>query len=171
VSHEPRHVAAFLRRAAAWSLAWIFSGAIYLLLIDTTSLPELLVGAGAAALAATGFELAREQHVAGETIRLRWLRRVHRPFLKIASDIAIVSLAALRQAVRRDPECGEFRAARFACGEQEQLESGRRSLAEGFGSVAPNTVIIGIDGDREMILAHQLGRSGGREAIDLLELG
>jgi hypothetical protein len=161
----------FLRRAAAWSLAWIFSGAIYLLLIDTTSLPELIVGAGAAALAATGFELARGQRIAGETVRLGWLRRMHRPFMKIPSDIAMVSFVALRQVVRREREVGVFRAVRFAGGEEEQLESGRRSLAEGFGSVAPNTVMVGIDADRELLLAHQLKPSGGREAIDLLELG
>ena len=82
-----------------------------------------------------------------------------------------MSFAALRQTIRREVHCGEFRAVRFACGEDEQLESGRRSLAEGLGSFAPNTVIIGIDGDRELILAHQLRRTGDREAIDLLELG
>jgi hypothetical protein len=171
VNAEPRDVVPFVRRAAAWSLAWILSGAIYLLLIDTTSLPELLVGAGAAALAATGFELVREQHIAGETVRLSWLRKMHRPFVRIVPDVAMVSFAALRQLVRREPEVGVFRAVRFACGEEEQLESGRRSLAEGFGSVAPNTVIVGVDGDRELLLAHQLKSTGGPEAIDLLELG
>jgi Na+/H+ ion antiporter subunit len=160
-----------LRRLVAWSLAWIFAGAVYLLLIDTTSLPELLVGAGAATLAASAFELAREQHIAGETIRLRWLLRVHRPLLKVPSDIATVSLVALRQVVRRQRRCGEFRAVRFRCGEEENLESGRRSLAEAIGSFAPNTVVVGVDGDRELLLAHQLRRSGGREAVDLLELG
>ena len=171
MSSGPRHAVPLLRRVTAWSTAWIFAGAVYLLLIDTTSLPELLVGAGAATLAATGFELVREQHIAGETIRLVWLRRVYWPFVKVGSDIALVSFAALRQTIRREAHCGEFRAVRFACGEVEQLESGRRSLAEGLGSFAPNTVIIGIDGDRELILAHQLRRTGDREAIDLLELG
>jgi hypothetical protein len=171
VSQEPPQPLPFLRRAAAWSLAFVFSGALYLLLIDTTSLPELIVGAGAAALAATGFELAREQHIAGETVRLGWLRRMHRPFVRIIPDIGMVSFVALRQLVRRDARCGAFRSVGFACGEDEKLESGRRSLAEGFGSVAPNTVIVGIDGDRELLLAHQLKPSGGREAIDLLELG
>jgi hypothetical protein len=171
VSPAQRHAVPLLRRAVAWTLAWIFAGAVYLLLIDTTSLPELLVGAGAATLAATGFELVREQHIAGETIRVGWLRRVYRPFVKVGSDIVIVSVAALRQTIRREAQCGEFRAVRFRCGESEHLESGRRSLAEGIGSFAPNTVIVGIDGERELILAHQLRRTGGREAIDLLELG
>jgi hypothetical protein len=171
MSQPARQLVPMLRRLVAWSLAWSFAGAVYLLLIDTTSLPELLVGAGAATLAATAFELAREQHIAGETIRLRWLLRLHRPLLKVPADVLAVSFAALRQMVRREPRCGEFRAARFRCGEEENLEGGRRSLAEALGSFAPNTVVVGVDGERELILAHQLRRSDGREAIDLLELG
>ncbi len=62
-------------RVIAWGFAWLFAGALYLLLIDTTDLPELIAGAGAAAIAATGFELAREQRVAGGmSARLRWFR-------------------------------------------------------------------------------------------------
>ena len=159
------------RRALAWSLGWLGAGALYWLLIDITDLPELIVGAGAAVLAATGLELAREQQVAGESVRPRWLVRAYRPLLKIPSDIAHVSAAAIVQLVRREPTVGEFRAVRFRCGEDEVLESGRCGLAEGLGSLAPNTIIVGVDRERELILAHQLRRSGGREAIDLLELG
>jgi hypothetical protein len=159
------------RRAFAWSLGWVFAGALYFLLIDITDLPELIVGAGAAVLAATGLELAREQRVAGESIRTRWLVRAYRPFLKVPSDIATVSAAAIVQLVRRERMVGEFRAVRFAGGENAVLESGRCGLAEGFGSLAPNTIIVGVDRERELILAHQLQRRGGREAIDLLDLG
>ena len=36
---------------------------------------------------------------------------------------------------------------------------------------APNTIVIGIDGERDLLLVHQLHRSGGREQLDVLELG
>lgn len=166
---SPREL--LMRRMFAWSLGWIFAGALYLLLIDITDLPELIVGAGAATLAATGLELAREQQVAGESIRARWMLRAYRPVLKVPSDIWHVSTAALVQLVRRDTVVGQFRAVPFRRDEDELLEGGRQGLAEGFGSLAPNTIIVGIDSERELILAHQLRRSGGREAIDLLELG
>ncbi len=159
------------RRAFAWGVGWAFAAALYLLLIDITSLPELIVGAGAAVLAATGVELAREQGVVGESVRLRWLARMHRPLLKVPGDIAFVTVMALRQLVKREAHAGRFRAVRFACGEEDQHESGRRALAEAAGSFAPNTFVVGIDSDRELILAHQLRPTGGREAIDLLELG
>lgn len=169
---EPSRARVLLRRAAAWSAGFVFAGALYLLLIDTTSLPELIVAAGAAAIAATGFELAREQQTAGGlTMRLRWLRTLHRPLLKVPSDIATVSLLALRQLVRPKPVNGTFRAVRFHCGPEHDIEVGRRALAESLGSFAPNTIIVGVDIERELILGHQLRESGGTEAIDVLELG
>jgi multisubunit Na+/H+ antiporter MnhE subunit len=163
-------IAPLARSAAAWSVAWGFAAAFYLLLIDITDLPELIAGAVAAALAATATELARHQRVAGETIRLRWLVGLYRPLLRVPLDIALVSLAALAAlSGRRAP--GRFRAVRFRCGEEDQRESGRRALAEAFGSLAPNTIVVGIDSERELLLVHQLHRIGGRGALDLLELG
>lgn len=144
---------------------------LYLLLIDITDLPELIVGAGAAVLAATGLELAREQGIVGESIRWRWLLRIYRPVLKVPVDIVIVSLMALRATVDRRPRHGTFRAVSFAAGGHQPLAGGRRALAEGFGSLAPNTFVIGIDRDRELILAHQLRRMPSRKSVDVLDLG
>jgi hypothetical protein len=160
------------RRAAAWCAAGLCAGALYLLLIDTTSLPELIVAVAAALIAATGFELAREQETTGGlTGRMRWLRTVHRPLLKVPSDIAAVSLIALRQLVKPRPVNGTFRAVPFRCGSEHDVEAGRRALAESLGSFAPNTIIVGVDEERELILGHQLRRTGGAEAIDVLGLG
>lgn len=147
------------------------AAALYLLLIDILDLPELIVGAGAAVLAATGLELAREQGIVGESLRLHWLLRLYRPLLRIPQDIAVVSALALLACVRPRPSFGSFRAVRFRGDEDEPHETGRRALAEATGSVAPNTFVVGIDGERQLILAHQLRPTGGRETIDPLELG
>lgn len=168
---EPSPTARIGRRVVAWSLGWCFAAALYLLLIDITDLPELLVGAGAAVLAATGLELAREQGIVGESIRFGWLLRVPRVLLRVPADIAVVSLAALRATVDRDGARGGFRSVPFACGEEQELETGRRALAEAFGSLAPNTFVVGIDAERELIVAHQLRPTSDRQAIDVLELG
>jgi hypothetical protein len=159
------------RRGTAWATGWVVSAALYLLLIDITDLPELIVGAGAAVLAATGFELARERDLSGVSTRLWWLTRLHRALVRAPVDIVMVSMVALRQLVRPRASVGEFRAVPFACGDDAALESGRRAVAESFGSFAPNTIIIGVDPDRELLLGHQLRVSGGNEAIDVLGLG
>jgi hypothetical protein len=155
----------------AWFLGWCFAAAFYLLLIDTTDLPELIVGAAAAALAATGLELTREQRIVGESFRSGWLLRLHRPLLKVPADVWWVSVMALRALAHREASLGRFRAVRFSCSEDVRHESGRQALAETLGSFAPNTIIVGIDRKRELILAHQLRPSGGREAVDMLGLG
>jgi hypothetical protein len=168
---EPSRQGQLVRRGGAWAAGWLFSAALYLLLIDITDLPELIVGAGAALLAATGCGLARERDVTGVTTRLHWLTRLHRPLLLAPRDIAAVSLLALRQLVRPRAVVGEFRAVPFHCGDEDALETGRRALAESFGSFAPNTIIIGVDAERQLLLGHQLRVSGGDDAIDLLRLG
>jgi hypothetical protein len=158
----------------AWSIAWVFSAALYWLLIDTRQVPELIAGVVTATIAATGAELARAQGIVGESIRARWLLRIHRPLLKLPSDVLAVSAVAIRQLLhvrRRPAQVGRFRAFAFRCAEEQRLESGRHAMAESFGSFAPNTIIVGVDPERQMILGHQLAPEGGREAIDILELG
>jgi hypothetical protein len=168
---ERSRPALLTRRAIAWGLGWLFSAALYFLLIDITDLPELLVGAGAAVLAATGLELAREQGWVGESVRWRWLVRMYRLLLRIPPDIGVVSAMALMGLVRRKPALGSFRAVPFKGEFDGPAETGRRALAEAAGSVAPNTFVIGIDGERGVMLAHQLKPSPHRKTIDPLELG
>ncbi len=160
-----------MRRAVVWSLGWLFAAALYLLLIDITDLPELIAGAAAATIAALAFGLACERDVTGWGGRWRWLARAYRPILKVPSDIVAVSLIALGQLTRRRSVVGAFAAVPFRCGGDDTLETGRRALAESLGSFAPNTIIIGVDPDRELLLGHQLRRVEGVEAIDLLGLG
>lgn len=162
---------AWLRRVCTFALAWLFAAALYMLLIDITDLPELIVAIGACLLAAGGFQLAREQEIGGLACKVRWLTRLYKPVAKVPSDVLAVSWAAVDQLLHRKAVRGEFRAVAFRGGEQEQLETGKRALTESLGSFAPNTIIIGVDGDRELVLGHQLRRSGGAEAIDVLGLG
>jgi hypothetical protein len=159
------------RRAVVWLAGSMLAGGLYLLLIDTTDTPELLVGAGITTLAATGFSLARERYLAAETLRLAWLARIYRPLVQAPRDIVTVTWAALEQLRHPRDAHGVFRAVTFACGDDDAREIGRRALAESLGSFAPNTIIIGVDPERELLLGHQLRRRGGAEAIDILALG
>jgi hypothetical protein len=169
---EPSRPRLVVRRAVAWTAGWAFAGGLYLLLIDITSLPEVIVGCIAASIAATGFELAREQQTAGGlSMRPSWLATSYRALVKAPSDIVIVSLVALRQTFKPRPVNGTFRAVPFRCGPEHDVEVGRRALAESLGSFAPNTIIVGVDVERQLILGHQLHRKGGAEAIDVLRLG
>ncbi len=158
---------------AAWILVVgaLIGGSTYLLLIDTTSLPELYVLAGTAAACATAFFLAREQGFAEGRLRPWWVGRAWRVLLHIPADIALLTLQALDQLIRPRAQRGTFRAVRFEAVEDNPEQAGRRSLTEWLGSAAPNTLVVGVDRDRRLVLVHQLQKQGDADSVDPLGLG
>jgi hypothetical protein len=161
-----------MTRPAGALLGLLVAGAFYLLLIDTASPPELYAGAGATVLAAAIYELAREQGVAESALRVGWLARAWRLPWTVVVSIALVSAEAFAQLLfPRTPGRGSWRAVPFRAGGDNGRDAGRRALAEALGSLAPNTIVIGIDFERDLLLVHQLRRRGGREELDVLELG
>jgi hypothetical protein len=159
------------RRLAFLTAGFVVAGAFYLLLIDITDSPELYAGAGAALLAALAFEAAREQGFAEVAVSPRWLAAAWRVLARVPADIWHVSLTAIAQLLRPRRRRGVLRAIPFKHGRVGQpRDAGRRALAQALGSLAPNTIVIGIDPERNLILAHQLRRSGGADNIDPLGL-
>jgi len=158
-------------RLLFWCLGFVLAGSFYLLLIDTADSPELYAGTGAVALAALGFEAVREQGFAEVGFSPRWLARAWRLLARIPADAMWVSLTALQQLVAPRRRRGVLRAFKFEHGAaQGPLDAGRRALAESAGSLAPNTIVIGIDPERDLILAHQLRCRGGVDDVDVLGL-
>ena len=160
-----------LRAPLGFALAVVLGGGFYLLLIDTTSLPELYVLAGVALACGIAFELAREQGFVEARFRPLWLLRSWRLIWRIPSDIAIVCAEALVQLVRPRATRGAFRATAFRATAESPADTGRRAQAETVGSVAPNTIVVGVDAERGLILTHQLRRHGTPEDLDVTRLG
>jgi Na+/H+ ion antiporter subunit len=158
--------------ARTFGAAFLFAGAFYLLLIDTTTSPELYAGAAAALLAALACATARRNGLRGVSPRPGWLVRGGRAIAQVPADIFWVSLAALEQLVVPRRIRGELRATPFHFGDADDgRDMARRALAEAVGSLTPNTIVIGVDGERNLILAHQLRRRGGADGVDVLGLG
>jgi hypothetical protein len=149
----------------------LIGGGFYFLLIDTTSLPELYVLAGVAVACAVAFQLAREQGFVEARVLPWWLLRSWRLIWKIPSDIVVVCWEALAQLVRPRAVRGVFRATAFGSTHPSPTDTGRRALAETVGSVAPNTIIVGVDAERGLLLTHQLRRQGPPEDLDVTRLG
>jgi hypothetical protein len=67
---------------------------------------------------------------------------------------------------------GRLRALPFRHAGGDPADQGRRAMAEGLGSFAPNTIVLGVDAQRDLIFAHQLVPTDDPAgAIDPLELG
>jgi hypothetical protein len=149
----------------------LIGGAFYLLLIDTTSLPELYVLAGVALACGLGFDLGREQEFVEPRLKPPWLIGAGRLALRVPKDIVLVCREALVQAIAPRPTRGVFRAAAFAAVAPTQTATGRRALVESLGSAAPNSIVVGVDSERGLLLVHQLRRQGDATNLDILGLG
>jgi hypothetical protein len=160
-----------LRTAWVFTLGVLIGGGFYFLLIDTASLPELYVLAGVAVGCATAFALAREQGFIESRIVPWWLLSGWRVVVKIPLDIGLLCWQAVVQLAAPKPARGLFRAARFEAVDDSPADTGRRALSEWVGSLSPNTIVVGVDPDRRLVLVHQLRRQGGTDQIDPLGLG
>jgi multisubunit Na+/H+ antiporter MnhE subunit len=159
-----------MRRLALTLAGFVFAGAFYLLLVDTTSLPELYALVAVALIATIAFEAAREQGFPEARFALRWLTRAWRAVAQVPLDAGLLCREAVAQLVRHKRRRGQFRAIPFKAGSSEQ-DRGRYALTEILGSLAPNTIVIGVDADSDLLLVHQLRRNGDRHDIDVLDLG
>jgi hypothetical protein len=160
-----------IKPLAGFSVGVVFGAAFYLALIDTFDLPEIYAGIGATLLAGAGYEAARRQGIAEAHVSPHWLRRGGRMIASVPKQIAWISWQALAQLVAPRDTRGTLRAVPFRAGGEGSSDVGRRALTEGLGSLAPNTIVIGIDDERDLLLVHQLRRHGGREELDVLGLG
>jgi hypothetical protein len=159
-----------MRRFTLTLATFAFAGGFYLLLVDTTSLPELYVLVGVALIATVAFEAARRQGFPEARFSLRWLRRSWRAVARVPLDAGLLCSEALAQLAHGKRTRGEFRAIPFKAGSSEH-DRGRYALTEIVGSLAPNTIVIGVDTDHDLLLVHQLRRNGDRNDIDVLRLG
>lgn len=163
--------AGMVRSLMAAGLGFALAAAFYMILIDTVDLPELYAAIGAVIIAGAAYDAARRQGVAEAAISPRWLARGWRVVVSVPRQIVWVSWLAVAQVISPRQSRGTLRAVPFRAGGDGAGDVGRRALAEGLGSLAPNTIVIGVDGDRDLLLVHQLHRAGGREQLDMLELG
>jgi hypothetical protein len=160
-----------MRRAWIFALGLLLGGAFYLLLIDTFLLPEVYAWIGAALLCGVAFALSQEQGFTEARIRPWWLLRGWRVVIRAFPDIGLLCYEALAQLLRPRPARGEFRAVPFRAGGDRAQDAGRRAMTEWLGSVAPNTIVVGVDAERDLLLVHQLHPQGDSDEVDPLGLG
>lgn len=172
MSAESKSLAVRVARSIAVAMAtWVGLAAVWMLLVDNESLSELLTGAGVVCIATIGSELVRHQRIAQIRLHPVWVLRLWKPVARVPLDVGIVTWELLHQIFERKRARGRIRAMRFRAVGEDAGSNARRALAEAAGSLAPNTIVIGIDERRKLILVHQLKPTGSAEStIDPLEL-
>ncbi len=145
-------------------LAWALGSMVmWVLLTSTFRGSELVIGAVAAVLTAVAVEAVRERERFIFRPRLRWLRRGLAIPVRVVVESWLITAALWRHATGRKQVRGALVAVPFDHGPDDDPEaSARRALATLGPSIAPNTVVVGIDAERNELLAHQLAPDPAR---------
>jgi multisubunit Na+/H+ antiporter MnhE subunit len=143
--------------ALSWIGWWTVSMLLWLAFTTTINKAEATVGFGASIVAATAGEVVRSRVELGFRLRLRWLRHALRLPRAIAADTWTVLAVLTNHVTGHRRVRGVWRAVPFAHGGPDEPEAGaRRALVTAGVTMTPNTIVVGIDPDRDELLVHQL---------------
>ena len=140
----------------AWLIWWALLAALWLALVDTVVVPELVAGAVGAAIAATGAVIVRGQRRLLLRPRLAWMRAAGRPLRRTVADLVPLARALWQRGVRRRGGHGALVEVPYTAVADDPDAAAHRVFTEALGSLAPNTLIVDIDRERRVLLVHQL---------------
>jgi multisubunit Na+/H+ antiporter MnhE subunit len=152
VNNWQRRVAAAAAAAAVLTVCWVAIAGLWMLLVDTPSTAEEV----SAAVAALVGVIATRLVLAGEVERMRpalsVVSALARQLGRIPADLWLLAVALARALTgRRRP--GRFHELELHLPVNER-GNGRRAAIELVGSLAPNTIVLGVDEHR--VIVHQL---------------
>jgi hypothetical protein len=129
---------------------------LWVALDDSLEPDELLVGAGASAIAAVVVELAMHQAGTRFSARLGWFAKALRLPGQVLADTVTVYAALWRLIAHREQPDSAFvtEAARYGDGSPRAVT--RRTLLIGARSLAPNEFVLGLDQETDTLVTHQL---------------
>ena len=157
-----------VRRPIAWLGLWVAIFLLYLALVDTRQVPELVLGAFVAATGATAILGVRAARPLRGSFDASMLPIVARAGSNLITETGLV-LGFLLARLAGRPRRGRFRTAPFRAGGDGRRDVARRALTESLGSLGPNTIVLGIDRERNLVVVHQLVER--EHAADPLGLG
>jgi multisubunit Na+/H+ antiporter MnhE subunit len=151
-------------RAGAWLVWWVLLMSFWVILDNSIEPDELLAGAGAAALGAFLAEVVFYQAGIRFRMRIEWVVPALSLPGQVVSDTAIVFAALWRRLARGEEPPSGFREVPVRYGSDTAEGETRRVLLVGGKSMAPNSFVLGLDAEREVMVIHQLVVNQGEPA-------
>ena len=139
---------------------WVLLMSFWVILDDSIALDELLAGAAAAVLAATLAELVGHQAATRFRMRAGWVVPALGLPGQVVRDTVVVFAALWRRLAHGEQPPSGFREIPARFGDDSDEGVTRRVLLVGGRSVAPNTFVLGIDKERDVMVVHQLVNEG-----------
>ena len=144
------------RRIGSFLVWWALLMAFWVIIDDSIATDELLAGAGASALAALAAELVTYQAAARFRMRVGWLVPALRLPGQVARDTVTVYAALWRRLARGEQPPSAFLELPARFGDDSAEGATRRTLLIGGTSLAPNTFVLGLDADTDLMVVHRL---------------
>jgi multisubunit Na+/H+ antiporter MnhE subunit len=128
----------------------------WVMLDDSLATDELLAGAGAAAIAASLAEVVTYQAASRFQMRMKWLVPALRLPGEVAGDMVIIYRALWRRLAHGEQPPSGFAELPVRFGDDTPEGVTRRTLLVGGASLAPNTFVLGLDPERDVMVVHRL---------------
>jgi multisubunit Na+/H+ antiporter MnhE subunit len=156
-------VAPIVQRFGVWLAWWAVLAGLWMALVDTRSTAEFAAGAGVSLAGLLLTVAVSRQHVADMHLQLRLLAALPGQLARVPVDLWLLARELARAlSGRRAPS--RFHSLPFAGGEGPRA-NGRRAAIQLIGSIAPNTIVLGVD-DRQVVVHQLAARASERRRIE-----
>ena len=147
-----------MRRSIAIAVGWwVFLFLLWMALVLTQAVPEVIAGVAVAAIGAVAAEVVRRSRFVD---LLPWGLLPRRPLSvawAVLADCWLLTVALWRQLRDREENVGVFRGIAFDAGADDDPRAAtRRAAVTAVVSLAPNTYVVGIDREHHNMLVHEL---------------
>jgi len=133
-----------------------FTILFWLVLTGSYKLPELIAGLAAALLCTLLVEISGISGLLRFKIKRTWLHPVFQLPGQVIRDCWLLGLHLLRSIRRPSAAGGKFRAVPFQNGGSGLYGVTRRAFVTAVTSFSPNSYVIGIDEDENLLLLHEI---------------
>jgi len=153
----PRHRRRRDQIVRSWIGQWLIYLVLWFVFTGTVSWAELAFAVFCAAIAATAGEIVWSEPLARFTGDLHHVAEAWRLPKYMLVDTWTVLVVLAKHLTGREEAPSLFRAVQFRVGRQDnEHDATRRALAVTYTSMTPNSVVVGIDHERGLMLLHQI---------------
>lgn len=138
----------------------ILLAALWILFVAGVKGQEMLVGGGAVVLSAAFLILVYRSESQRLDLRLKDVAAGWRMPWYILSDLWLITIVLFKDLLHIKRAGSYYRVSGFKTSKTDPQLIARRVLATAYTTVAPNSIVIGIDYKQSRMLFHQIERSG-----------
>jgi multisubunit Na+/H+ antiporter MnhE subunit len=152
-------------RVGAWLVWWVLLMSFWMILDGSAAPDEVLAGAGVAAIAALFAQWVCVRAGVSFTLRIRarWLAAAARLPWAVLRDTGVIMVALWRRVASGEQPASRLRELPFfRNGETGAELATQRVLLVAGRSVAPNTLAVDLQGERDVLLVHELVPASGK---------